>query len=65
MGINMFGSSSSYDNDSGCCCNKTVIEEKVVEKKVYFNSTPDPKNFTIMSEETIGDFLIVEINYNL
>jgi hypothetical protein len=57
MGISIVGSSSSYDS----CCGGNYSE--VTGKTEYFNSTPDPKKFRIMSEENVGDFLIVEINY--
>ena len=46
---------------SGCLCSHTTIE-KIVIKEIP-KGNPDPTQFVILRQQTMGDYIIVEILY--
>jgi len=52
---------------SGKCesAGSTVVVEKerVVEKPVYVLPNPDPKNFNVLMERSVGRFLVLYVRY--
>ena len=60
MGIFKLFSSDSRDCGCGCNCNS---QEKIVEKIVRVNSTPDPTKFTIKKKLCINGCWIFLVNY--
>lgn len=55
MGAIKVFSSSSFDSQPSCNCDK---------KDKQPNSNPDPKKFSIKREYRKGDFLILKVNYH-
>lgn len=60
MGLNIFFSSSSYDNKNNSCRNSYQSSSQTTNTNL---PNPDPGNYKITSHTIVGKYLIIEINY--